>query len=185
MSTSRMSPADARRWRKAGSFTDITELTARWLEGKIGSFPENLPNCGPDEETRPLIPALTTLCRAGYLTTTSQPGLDEVVGGRHWQQRAAVTGVVRDGALHRRLMKAARGAGLLVASREIAVTVVNGVEYTWFGGCPDLRFVRECWSVTSSQGRDEVTGALPLTIVSPHYGPAGQNLWNTLVQAVS
>lgn len=179
----RMPSADARRWRKASSFTDVTELTARWLEGRIGSFPENIPNTGPDEETRPLIPALAALCRAGYLTTNSQPGLDEVVRGRHWQQRAAVTGVVRDGALHRRLMKAARIAGLLVTFSPVAVTTVNGAEYTWFGGCPELSFVRECWSVTSPQCRDAVTGALPLTIMSPHYGPAGQGMWDTLVRA--
>lgn len=179
----RMSSTDRRRWANAQSFADLTELTARWLEGRIGSFPENWPGTGPDEETRPLIPALTALCRDGYLTTNSQPGLDERFRGKHWRQRAAVTGLVRDAALHRRLIGAASRAGLPIASHPVAVTKVDGRDYTWFGGCPDMGTQWAFWSGVSVEARNLVIGALPLTIIAPQYGSADQGLWHILTRA--
>ncbi|MDQ3275031.1 MAG: hypothetical protein M3Q39_08390 [Actinomycetota bacterium] len=89
-----MSRADADAWYRARSLADLGELTARWLEGGIGSRPGYQPRCGPDVETRRLIPTLAALNRGGYLTNSSQPGEAPTVGydGRLWSQRAAVSG---------------------------------------------------------------------------------------------
>jgi hypothetical protein len=69
-----MSPEDAARWRAARTLADLGELTAQWLEGKIASIPTVMPGCGPGEESAELIPVLAACNRAGYVTTTSQPG---------------------------------------------------------------------------------------------------------------
>lgn len=60
-------------WRDARTLADLGELTARWLEGTVGSVPGTVPGCGPDEETGPLVAVLATANRAGFVTSAG-PG---------------------------------------------------------------------------------------------------------------
>ncbi len=87
----RMSKADRGAWQAARTLADLGELTARWLEGSIGSEPGY---CGrPAEETEDLVPVLAKLNRAGFVTSGSQPGLIEPgARGTLAEQRAAVDG---------------------------------------------------------------------------------------------
>jgi len=89
-----MTPEDSERWGTARTLTDLGELTAQWLEGKIGSVPGTMPGCGPDEETAELIPVLAACNRAGFVTVVSQPGEEPALGydGQIWTQRAALEG---------------------------------------------------------------------------------------------
>lgn len=53
-----MSVQDAALWRGARALAELGEVTARWLEGTVGSVPGTMPGYGPDEETGPLAQAL-------------------------------------------------------------------------------------------------------------------------------
>jgi hypothetical protein len=75
-------------WREAETFEELCELNARFVEGEI----EFSPTYGAgslDDESKPLIPYLAALNRAGFLTTSSQPGEDR----GHSKQRAFVDGL--------------------------------------------------------------------------------------------
>lgn len=110
-----MSRSDRRSWRSARTISDLGELMALWLEGKIASRPGYQPRYGPDDETAHLVPTLAALCRAGYVTTCSQPGFAGTgADGLWWEQRAAAELVVTDPALVHRLVDAAYAAGLSV-----------------------------------------------------------------------
>jgi hypothetical protein len=95
-----MDPADARRWMSATTLAELGELTALWLEGKIGQTPANLGP--PAEETAELIPVLAAVNRAAFVTDCSQPGMSEPWQGSIlgwtappesvWHQCAAVSG---------------------------------------------------------------------------------------------
>lgn len=98
--------SDKKLWREARTLTEVGELTALWLEGRISHHP-GYGGGGPDLETRDIARHLAAACRAGYVTSQSQPGTDDR------QQRAAVEGFATpDTAL--RLQQAARRAGLEV-----------------------------------------------------------------------
>jgi hypothetical protein len=60
-------------WRRARDYVDLCECAARFAEGRLTSFPGwGAP--GLDAESQPLAALLAGLCRAGFLTTASQPG---------------------------------------------------------------------------------------------------------------
>ncbi|MFC9602489.1 DUF6919 domain-containing protein [Streptomyces niveus] len=80
-----MSRSDRRRWRAPQSVTELGHMMAAWLEGEIRSRPGYSPSCGPEEETAHLVPTLAALCRRGFVTTSSQPGLATTgFDGRWW-----------------------------------------------------------------------------------------------------
>jgi hypothetical protein len=83
--------AAAQLWQKASSLTELCELSAQFIEGKIKFCPtycaENV-----DEESAPLTDHLAALNRAGLLTNCSQPGMDQ----GHSKQRAFVTGLASE-----------------------------------------------------------------------------------------
>jgi hypothetical protein len=145
MSEDAMSAEDAVRWQSARTLADLGDLTAEWLEGKIGSQPAYAPGSGPDEETAGLVPVLAAANRAGFVTDCSQPGEPAEPGddGSTWEQRAAVSGFASDRVLDR-LRKAARTAGLVLIARKagklqasyrdaIPVTCADEEPCTWFG----------------------------------------------------
>lgn len=100
--TNRMSRADQQIWQSAATLSDLGELTALWLEGRIASQPDYSPGYGPDPETEELIPVLAAANRCGFVTTSSQPGEDGPgYDGAHWRQRAAVEGFADDPTLQR------------------------------------------------------------------------------------
>ncbi|MGP4114683.1 DUF6919 domain-containing protein [Streptomyces sp. 4N509B] len=184
----RMSRADRARWANAASLADLGELTALWLEGKIASQPGYEAGCGPEPETKPLIPVLAAANRAGYFTNGSQPGHAPERGhdGATYAQRAAVDGHVADRSLLDCLTAAARRAGLIVdLDREvIVVTTRDGRPVTGFGGRVPRGYMRRCYSgVIGAGAYRELKQAAHLTIVDPEWGPSTR-LWDVLDRAV-
>ncbi|GAA5083032.1 DUF6919 domain-containing protein [Streptomyces similanensis] len=186
-----MSRADRRRWASARTLGDLGELMALWLEGEIGSRPGYQPRYGPDEETEHLVPVLAALCRAGYVTTCSQPGLaGPGYDGRRWEQRAAVELVVTDPALEDRLLKAAHGAGLVVVvndyvrggvhDRPVPVTTRDGERVTCFGGRISRSYMAILWPGLDGRLYQQVTHGTYISVIAPEYGPAGERLWEAL-----
>ncbi|NUL14497.1 DUF6919 domain-containing protein [Streptomyces lunaelactis] len=188
-----MSRADRKRWQSARTLADLGQHLAAWLEGDIKSWPGYQPNYGPDVETAELIPVLARLNRAGYITDSSQPGIDETEAGHHWRQRAAVTGFIDDEDLLEDLSAAAIDAGLLVLIHRpepsitldgYRVTRLDGQPHTVFGGYVSLRDLRCMWPVINRQAFGALAGAAQLTIVDPRWG-SDDRLWRALDNAIT
>lgn len=186
-----MSLRDRRRWHSARTLADLGELMARWLEGEIASRPGYQPHHGPDEETEHLVPVLAALCRTGYVTTCSQPGLAGAGhDGRRWEQRAAVELVVTGPALKHRLLEAARDAGLAVVVNDylsggvqdsrVPVTTRDGERFTFFGGRIDRADMATQWPGLNRRLYEQVTHGTYVSVIAPEYGPAGERLWQAL-----
>ncbi|MFE0453126.1 DUF6919 domain-containing protein [Streptomyces sp. NPDC058914] len=180
-----------RRWKTAATLADLGDLMALWLEGAISSWPGYQPGHGPDEETRDLAPTLAAANRAGYVTITSQPGIDPDTGfdGLVWSQKAAVEGFVRDYDLLRSLTDAAYAAGLDIeiadmldtGERGITVTLRDGQPYTTFGGYLNGAVLRGIWRGIGAGALDDVFRAVRVTLAAPEYGAAaGARLWEVL-----
>uniref|UniRef100_UPI003F4916D6 DUF6919 domain-containing protein n=1 Tax=Streptomyces sp. CA-136453 TaxID=3240050 RepID=UPI003F4916D6 len=186
-----MSRADRRRWRGARTVDELGELMALWLEGDIASRPGYQPRYGPDEETAHLVPVLAWLCRAGYITTCSQPGL-AVTGydGRWWEQRAAVELVVTDPHLKHRLVETARAAGMLVVVNDylpggvqdacVPVTTRDGERMTSFGGRIGRADMAIQWPGLHPHLYAQVSRGTYISVIAPEYGPASERLWRIL-----
>ena len=104
------------RWSEAQSFRELCELGARFVEGRIDSFP----GWGArelDAESVPLADTLARLNRAGFLTCASQPGAAPARGtdGVVTARRPFVTGFARLEAAAD-LAPLARKEGLFVVS---------------------------------------------------------------------
>lgn len=187
-----MSRADRRAWKSAKTVADLGELMARWLEGEIASRPGYQPRFGPDEETAHIVPTLAALCRAGYVTTQSQPGLAGTgVDGLWWEQRAAVELVVTDAALLQRLFLAASEAGMVVRLNDhrrgaglqespVVVTTRDGEAITAFGGRIGRADMAIQWPGLDPHLYDQVAHGTYVSIVAPEYGTAGERLWVVL-----
>jgi hypothetical protein len=86
-----MNLRDRKAWKSARTLEDLGELTAQWIEGKIGEQPAY--HGTTDIESPEMVPVLAALNRAGYVTIQSQQGSDGPgYDGAHWVQRAAVEG---------------------------------------------------------------------------------------------
>ncbi|MEV5440799.1 hypothetical protein AB0K80_33070 [Streptomyces sp. NPDC052682] len=186
-----MSRADRRLWKSAKTVADLGELMARWLKGEIASRPGYQPRFGPDEETAHLVPTLAALCRAGYVTTCSQPGFAGTgADGLWWEQRAAVELVVTDPALLHRLLGAVRAAGMLVRVNDhrrggvqdqpVVVTTRDGEPVTAFGGRIRRADMAIQWPGLDRKLYDQVAHGTYVSIAAPEYGPAGERLWVVL-----
>ena len=169
--------AGQHRWQSARSLGDLAELTALWLEGKIGSQPAYAGR-GPADETRPLVTALAGLCRAGYMTVNSQPALPR--DARGFQQRAAVHGFAAPEAA-RRVADAAAAAGLAVIAvspavrldpRDVlVVTRRGGAAVTSFGPLP-ARVIRSTvtgWGLCHREAVAALCGAWQVTVADPQW----------------
>ncbi|MER6807498.1 hypothetical protein ABT319_36645 [Streptomyces sp. NPDC000678] len=184
-----MSRADRRRWKSARTVLDLGELMALWLEGEIASRPGYQPRFGPDEETAHLVPTLAALCRAGYVTTCSQPGFAGTgADGLWWEQRAAVELVVTDPALFHRLVDAAHAAGLTVRINDhrrdggvqeqpVVVTTRDGEPFTAFGGRISRADMAIQWPGLDRGLYDQVAHGTYVSVVAPEWGTAGERLW--------
>ncbi|MFE9770027.1 DUF6919 domain-containing protein [Streptomyces sp. NPDC005808] len=187
-----MSRSDRRRWRSAGTITDLGELMALWLEGKIASRPGYQPRYGPDDETAHLVPTLAALCRAGYVTTCSQPGFAGTgADGLWWEQRAAVELVVTNPKLFQRLVGAACAAGLVVRINEcrpdggvqeppVVATTRDGEPVTAFGGRISRADMAIQWPGLDRDLYREVRTGTYVSIIAPEYGTPGERLWVVL-----
>jgi hypothetical protein len=172
--------------------SDLGELMALWLEGKIASRPGYQPRYGPDDETAHLVPTLAGLCRAGYVTTQSQPGFAGTgADGLWWEQRAAVELVVTDPNLFHRLVDAAYAAGLSVRINDyrpgggvqeqpVVVTTRDGEAVTSFGGQASRADMAIQWPGLDRGLYREVSTGIYVSITAPEYGPAGERLWGVL-----
>ena len=186
-----MSSTDRRAWKSAKTVADLGELMARWLEGDIASRPGYQPRFGPDEETEHLVPTLAALCRAGYVTTCSQPGFAGTgADGLWWEQRAAVELVVTDADLFQRLVDAATAAGMLVRVHDysrgrapeypVIATTCDGEAVTAFGGRIGRADMAIQWPGLDRDLYDQVAHGTYVSIVAPEYGTAGERLWVVL-----
>ncbi|WP_459250072.1 DUF6919 domain-containing protein [Streptomyces youssoufiensis] len=187
-----MSRADRRRWRSARTTSDLGVLMALWLEGKIASRPGYQPRCGPEGETAHLVPTLAALCRAGYVTTCSQPGRAGTgADGLWWAQRAAVELVVTDAALLHRLVGTAHAAGLIVRVNDygldggvqeqpVIVTTREGEPVTWVGGRIDRAEMALQWTGLDRDLYRTVSTGTYVSIIAAEYGSAGARMWVVL-----
>lgn len=187
-----MSRSDRRRWRAARTISDLGELMALWLEGKIASRPGYQRRSGPDDETAHLVPTLAALCRAGYVTTQSQPGFTGTGGdGLWWEQRAAVELVVTDPTLFHRLVDAAYTAGLIarindyragggVQEQPVVTTTRDGEAVSSFGGRITRRDMAVQWPGLNRDLYHEVATGTYVSITAPEYGTPGERLWAVL-----
>ncbi|MEV7595501.1 hypothetical protein AB0O42_35080 [Streptomyces sp. NPDC089922] len=183
-----MSRTDRRLWNSARTLLDLGELMARWLEGEIASRPGYQPRFGPDDETEHLVPTLAELCRAGYVTTCSQPGAAGTgADGLWWEQRAAVELVVTDPALLHRLLDTVRAAGMLVRVNDyrrggvqdepVVVTTRDGEAHTAFGGRISSADMAIQWPGLDHGLYGEVAHGTYVSVAAPEWGLAGERLW--------
>lgn len=185
----RMKRATRKRWQTATNLLELGGLTALWLEGYLDSRPGYQPNCGPDDETTPLIPVLAKLCRAGFVTDQSQPGVEPVVGrdGALWCQRAAVFGFV-DPDLANVLASRAETAGMIVdvvlagpiRSCDIAVTTRAAEDFTCFGGRLHKRDIEDLYDDCGDAAIAALQQAAQVTLVDPEWGRVDSPLWPVL-----
>lgn len=187
--TGPLARADARLWRRVECLEDVGELTARWLEGDIGTCPGYYGR--PDEETEELIPTLAALNRSGFVTIGSQPGKGPTRGAweepemRWWWQRAAVDGLAQP-EIADRIQEASAASGLLVVRHERAgwrsswddaVTVTasgpdetpepgfQAVEHTSFGTHLSRRDLSTCLGDASGYAGD----VPQVTVIDPQW----------------
>lgn len=195
--------ADTALWADARSLADIGELTAQWLEGRIAHQPaycdpEPGEEPGPDPETVLLVPWLAAACRAGYVTSCSQPGETNWKTGENCQ-RAAVEGFC-DAAGMLRLTRLGREAGLIVIAHDpsgppgwrlrlrggccrmctrlpgaVPVTCWDGTDETWFGARRprrDLRHVHVGYGECHRDAVKAICSAWQVTLIDPEWGPS-------------
>lgn len=177
-----MTPEDAAQWYTARTLADVGELTAQWLEGEIRSQPGYVPGCGPDEETTELIAVLAACNRAGYLTTSSQPGEEPEVGynGNIWVQRAAVEGYATAGVLEALRLSAADSPLIVTAApaasqqgcweTQIPVTLDGDAENTWFGGIPPRSHLNDTYSDCHPDAIVAISDTWQVTMIDPEWG---------------
>ena len=147
-----MKRADRKAWRSACTLDDLGELVVRWLNGEIEQTPCH--TGPPERETIPLIPALTGINRAGFITTCSQ--LAETREGHAWN--TWVDGFAT-GAVLARMREAVAGTPLNLAAcsrrahehdRAALWAYCLWREETdwWAEKCPAVAGVlRDCWYV--------------------------------------
>lgn len=185
---------DRRLWQGAKSLADLGELTARWLEGTLTYHPGYYG--GPHRETAGLVPVLATLNRAGFVTTSSQPGYGARPGfdGAAWAQRPAVEGLA-DPCTAARLCAAAIGAGLHVvtapamageestAGKAIPVTTRDGHTHTVFGPVAYTHLREQFFDCRVPALDKPLLAAWQVTIADLRWRESDL-LWRTLADAV-
>ncbi|MET9521499.1 DUF6919 domain-containing protein [Streptomyces coeruleorubidus] len=179
--------SDRRRWAAAQALPELAELMALWLEGELSMWPGY--GAGADEETTLMIPTLAAANRAGFLTDQSQPGyIGPGFDGLVWEQRAAVSGLVRDEQLVARIRRAGEDAGLLVLISHprllpqgagATCTIRGGQPYTSFGEHLSPRILRRIWRGISRQASAAIADAWQVCLIDPEVG-RNDRLWPLL-----
>ena len=179
-----MSPQESGLWRNARNLADLGELTAWFLEGRLSQTPTHMgPPC---PETTGLIPLLSAVNRAGFVTCRSHPG--EPADEDGWEQRAIVSGFAGDQAFAR-LMTAAAGADLIVTAARageddwgpvLAITRDHGEEDTWIGGAESRRALRDGYRrACHPDAVQALASAWQVTLTDPEWG-RDDYLWPVL-----
>ncbi|MFJ6579270.1 DUF6919 domain-containing protein [Streptomyces sp. NPDC091368] len=124
-------------WRDARSIADLGQGMAGWLEGRVPNWPGYLSDEFGAEETngaRHLVPVMTALNKAGFVTIDSQPGET----GSGFRQRASVDGIVHDHSPLLNRLLALQGQGFTVVrgwpKQQHVITEQDGRPFTTFGG---------------------------------------------------
>lgn len=172
-------------WARAGSFEELCELGARFIEGRSSSFPGWGAAC-LDEESRPLATRLARLNRAGFWTLASQPGCAQGVDG--CEQRAFVLGFARErearrwlvlerrGLRVRQFVRGARGrAGVAVTRKHDRARVLAGQQAFE----AELELLA---GVTGSAARAELERCVYCSVWDPVWGRE-ELLWSALDDA--
>jgi hypothetical protein len=201
-----MSAADRAAWWGAGSFEELGECVARWLEGEIISRPGCMPRYGPDPETTELIPILARVNRRGFVTDGSQPGVTEHLddddacpqhrGGGLYEQRAAVEGW-GDETMRDRLQALAHEHGLMFIAHQprwrfdghtavcvSRTTTILGLtqEHTGFGATRSRREVKTLgWDGLNPAMHQQMVTGWNITLIDPEWGPSDR-LWRALAE---
>lgn len=180
-------------WKNARTVRALGDLTAAWLEGRGPRQPGYLGKA-PDPETAPLIPVLAAACRAGFVTTQSQPGHPKKTGwgGHVFEQRAAVEGWVSDRSLAASLRSAAGRADLKVVmvrpgflgGSGVPATRMDGEDCAWFGRMLGHRKqIAYDWPGLSGPVVEELGSSIFLSMVDPEWGRVNR-LWDTIARSV-
>ncbi|MFJ5547023.1 DUF6919 domain-containing protein [Streptomyces sp. NPDC093225] len=179
-----------RPWTTAATIGDLGTAMAGWIDGRLPARPGYF---GPavDEETIPLVPTLIALCRAGYVTSSSQPGdSGRAFDGRPYRQRAGIEGVIS--ATHPALdrLLSLKDRGLIVCAHGPrhaigrldgeTVTEWGGRPYTWFGRRLSPRELRAEWHGIGDEAMKHLaTTGVQLTVIDPRWG-IDTGLWSAL-----
>jgi hypothetical protein len=176
--TSGMSRKDAARWKSARTMTDLGELVIAWLNGEITQTPGH---CGPpDDETYPLIPALTVINRGGFVTDNSQ--LAESLNGETWNTWV-------DGFATAATLAKLRAA---VAGTPLVLTACGRARHGSYHECGRNRFqlppcprgpVTDFWADRCPQAAGALWSAWWVRVEDPEPG-RNDLLWTTLTEAL-
>jgi hypothetical protein len=168
-----MSGKDAARWASARDMADLGGLVIAWLNGEVRQTPGH---CGPPcGETLPLIPVLTLVNRAGFVTDASQ--LAETHEGRTWN--TWVDGFACD-TLLARLREAVSGTPLILTACRRGVHECERASH-WCR-CP-WREVTGFWSGKCPAAADELRACWFVSIADPEPG-RNDRLWPALEAAL-
>ncbi|MCX4720009.1 hypothetical protein OG818_30260 [Streptomyces virginiae] len=180
-------------WSTARTIADLGPAMADWLNGR---FPDRPGYCGTTiaPETKFLVPALTKLCQAGFVTTSSQPGEKGRTRYTPYRQQAAVDGIVAGThpALKRVLELKHQGLLVFAHGRDLAigrldgevVTEWDGRPHTWFGRRLLPRDLRNEWKGVSPEAlTDVLNNGVQFTVIDPDWG-GNTRLWLALMTAL-
>ncbi len=194
--TGPLTRADRKVWATANNLTDLGELTAQWLEGRIASQPGYYGPVDVDEDEAPgLTATLTMLNRRGFVTDSSQAGFNPCEGEcfcDEWRQRAAVSGYADDATLDW-LVSAIEGTRFQILAGErrprfkpfpdasgVTVTTRDQQPYTVFGRLLNARDIDDLYDRCSSGARTALKNAWQVVVYDPEWGP--NDLWQHLAR---
>lgn len=167
-----MNRADRRRWRQADTLANLGEMVVAWLNGQIRETPGHMGP--PEQETIPLIPALTLANRAGFVTENSQRA--DSRDGQTWN--AWVEGFASDDVTRRLREMTGNGPLRMVACRGSAHEYEEGSLFRHLRDCP-LREVLGFWSEACPGAADDLGRAWYVLIEDPEPG-RNERLWPAL-----
>lgn len=176
-------------WSTARTLSQVGELTAQWLEGKVthhSGFGHPATGGGPDPETAPLVPALAAINRAGLVTDFSQPGHPERDG---MLQRAAMCGFCTESTVER--LATVTGPTDLVMLQEysdsgvrVPVTLAYGEQHTWIGGALTPDYLALCYAGLDPAAVLVLQQSWYVSILDPIWG-RHDLLWPRLLDALT
>jgi hypothetical protein len=172
----RVNRSDRKAWKSARTLGDLGELVVRWLNGEITETPDHL--APPDDETVPLINALTAINRGGFITVMSQ--LAESRDGESWN--TWVDGFATDAVLER-LRAAVDGTPLILSACRRRVHGHSQNDHWWRRRC-QWRMVTGYWADRCPAVADALADCWLVSVMDPE---PGRNLllWGTLTRALT
>lgn len=168
-----MNRHDRKAWKSARTMAGLGERVAEWLNGELAETPGHL--APPCDETIPLIPALTVVNRAGFVTDNSQ--LAETYEGRTWN--TWVDGFATDATLIR-LREAVAGTPLILITCRRRVHECDRAH--WWSYCPWTEVTGQ-WSDRCPAVADELYDCWFVRIADPEPG-RNDRLWPALRDAL-